>query len=429
MRFWAVIAATFVVLAVICGLEPPLGDGWGHFIGSRVPITWDGFQEAMKMGYEHGNPRWGQIPLNLSYRAWWIPTLISPLMITSGLLCMTTILGARFPNPRDPKDTWLFIRVLATALATTPQVGAIWFYRPICTNYMYPLALQLLWLVPYRFLAARSPNKKIGSLVLAIAIVPVGLLAGAGNEHTGLGLAVAALVCIVIAARRDRMVPLWSLTGLAALVAGYVFLLTAPGQQMRYGGIAAQQTSVLDPIFERGVLGNLSALGLLLAWASPMLIVVAASVRVERWIPSKAVRRQLLVYLGIGAIFFGTALLSPRLGSRLLLATSTVLALILGTIMIELEAHERAARWCRRACATIAIVFLAASLVVNVTTGIQGIERKRLLMTAPAGSVVHMPGYTFAAPTPFAWGDDLRNNTLRERTAKKIGLEKIIYDE
>lgn len=252
MRFWAVIVATYVVLAVICGLEPPLGDGWGHFARSLDPWSTDTFVESVKLAYEHGNPRWGQIPLALSYRAWWIPALISPLMIVATLVAMTALLRARFPRPRDPADTWLFVWVLAAAIATTPQVGAIWFYRPICTNYIYPLALQLLWLVPYRFLAARAPRSKLGSLVLALAIIPLGAIAGAGNEHTGLGLAIAALVCIVVAWRRDRMIPLWSLTGLAALIAGYVFLLTAPGQQLRYGGLAAQQSSLVEPLFDRG---------------------------------------------------------------------------------------------------------------------------------------------------------------------------------
>jgi hypothetical protein len=428
LRFWAVIAATYVVLAVICGLEPPLGDGWGHFSGSRTPITWDLFAEQVTMAYEHGNPRWGQIPLSLSYRVWWIGTLISPLMIVLMLLAMTALLRARWPNPRDSKDTWLFVRVLATALATTPQVGAIWFYRPICTNYIYPMALQLLWLVPFRFLAARPPDKKIGSLVLAIAIVPLGVLAGAGNEHTGIGLVIAALICVVVAFRRDRMIPLWTLTGLAALIAGYVFLLTAPGQQLRYGGLAAQQSSLVEPLFDRGLVGNLGILGLLLAWASPMLIVVAVSVRAARWRPSRAVKAQLLVYFALAVVLFGTALLSPRLTARLLLATSTVLALGLGTIMIDLDAHERASRWTRRACFAIAALFFAGALVVNVTTGIQGRTRLDHLLSAPAGSVVHIEPYTFAPPTPFAWGDDLRNNALRERTARRLGLARIDYD-
>jgi hypothetical protein len=429
LRFWAVIAATYVVLAVICAAEPVLGDSWGHFAHARTPLTWDGFVRSVEMAYEHGNPRWGQIPLALSFRAWWIPALISPLMILGTLVAMTALLRARWPNPRDPKDTWLFVRVVAAAIATAPQIGAIWFYRPICTNYVYPLALQLLWLVPYRFLAARTPDKKIGSIILAIAIVPLGLLAGAGNEHTGLVLASAALVCIVVALKRDRMIPLWSVTGLAALVAGYVFLLTAPGQQERYRGLAAAQQSLVEPLIDRGILGNLGALGLLLAWASPMLIVVAVSVRTARWRPSPAVRAQLFVYLAIAAIAFGTSLLSPRLTTRLLFATSTVLALGLGVIMIELESHARAAHWLRRASVAIAAVFFAASLLVNIATGIQGRQRQEQLSSAAPGTVVHVPPYTFSLPTPFAWGDDLRNVAVQERTARKLGLQKIVYDD
>jgi hypothetical protein len=429
LKFWAVIAATFVVLAVICGLEPPLGDAWGHFVGARTPMSWDTFTELAKGAYENGNPRWGQIPLAMSYRAWWIPTLISPLMILGGLVAMMTLLRARWPQPRDPKDTWLFVRVLAAALATTPQVGAIWFYRPICTNYVYPLALQLLWLVPYRFLAARAPATKLGSLWLAIAIVPLGALAGAGNEHTGLALVATAIACTVIAWRRDRMIPLWALTGLAALIAGYVFLLTAPGQQMRYGGLAAQQGSVMQPVFDRGVLGNLAQLGLLLAWASPMLIVVALSARAAKWRPSLAMRRQLLLCAVIAAIAFGTALLSPRFTPRLLFATSTVVAFALGAIMIDLEAHDRAARWMRRACATIAIVFCVGALVVNITTGLEGRTRTATLIAAPANTAVHVARYTFVWPTPFSWGDDLRSAIVRKRVAQKFELAEIVFDD
>lgn len=429
MRLWAVIAATFVVFAVICGLEPPLGDGWGHFARARQPMDWDMFVDAAKTAYATGNPRWGQIPLALSYRTWWISTLISPAMIVATLLASMAIIRARWPRPRDRADAWLFVRVLAAAIATTPQVGAIWFYRPICTNYIYPLAVQLLWLVPYRFLAARAPASRFGSLLLALALVPLGLIAGSGNEHTGIGLAVAALVCMVVAARRDRMLPLWSLTGLAALVVGNVFLLTAPGQQLRYGGLAAQQGSLVEPLFDRGLLGNLGVLGLLLAWASPMLLVVGMSIRAARWRPSPAVRRQLLAYLALAIVVFGTALLAPRLTSRLLLATSTVLALGLGVIMVELDEHARAARWLRRACAGIALVFVAASLVINITTGIEGRARAAHLTEAPTGSVVHITPFTFAWPTPFAWGDDLRARSLRERTARKLELDQIVYDE
>ncbi len=431
MRLWAVILASYVVLAIICAAEPVLGDSWGHFARARTPLTWDGFVRSIETAYEHGNPRWGQIPLALSFRAWWIPALISPLAILGTLLAMTTLLRARWPDPRDPDDARLFVRVLAAAIATAPQLGAIWFYRPICTNYVYPLALQLLWLVPYRFLAARPGEKKSGSILIsiliAIAIVPLGALAGAGNEHTGIVLAVAAIVCIVVAAKRDRTIPLWSVTGLASLIAGYVVLLTAPGQLERYRGVAAMQPSIIHSVIDRGVLANLGALGLLVAWASPMLIVVGVAVHRARWRPSPAVRARLYVYLVLGSVAFGTALLSPRFTPRLLLATSTILALALGTIMIELESHERAARWLRRACMAIVAVFFAASLVVHITTGVEGRERSDRLSRAALGAVVHVSPYTFVLPTPFSWGDDLRDVAVQKRTARKLGLAKIVY--
>jgi len=339
--FFSLLIVLTITLAVICTCEPVEGDAWGHYIAAQRPFTWDHFVAVAKGSYLHGNPRWGQLVLAVMFHAPIAAAVMSALIIVAILLLSMALIRARWPRPNDPADGWLLVQVLAIAILTTPQFGAIWFYRPNCTNYVYPLAVQLVWLVPYRFLAARSVASPWW---LAFAMVPLGLLAGAGNEHTGIGLAVAAIALTCIGWSRDRTLPAWSITGVLALAAGYVALLLAPGQHERYGGLANQQ-GTLERIADRGVIGNLSIIGALVAWLSPTLVVtlLLAGRRIARTPP-----RAIVGFLAIAAVMIATALGAPKVPLRLLAAPATMVALALGVFLVELATDRAKARRLRR---------------------------------------------------------------------------------
>ena len=411
-----------VTLFVICTCEPVEGDGWGHYFAAHEPLSWERLVWYAKAGYLHGNPRWGQLVLIASFHAPVLAAAVSALVIVGVLVVSMTLVRARWPRPHDPADGWLLVQVLATAIATTPQFGAVWFYRPNCTNYVYPLLVQLAWLVPYRFLAARAPVAG-RAWWLALAMIPLGLLAGAGNEHTGIGLIVAALACTGIAWWRDRALPAWTLTGIVALVAGYVALLAAPGQLARYGGLANEH-SIIGRIAARGVVGNLGVIALLVAWTGPMIVIVAAIA--GRRLRAAISGRTIAGFAAIAAVMTATALAAPRVPSRLLVAPATMVALALGVFMLELATHRAKARALRIISIAIASITLAVTLAIVIVTGIEGRARLRQLESAPRGSVVCVDPYTFAAPTPFSWGDDFRSPHVVARVARAFGLRGIV---
>jgi hypothetical protein len=417
--FFGLLVVLTITLVAICMCAPVQGDEWPHYRTAQGPLTWSRFAWLAEASYMHGNPRWGQLVLTTLFHERVVLAVLSALMIVAVLVLSMTLVRARWPRPSEPGDTWLLVQVLATAIMTTPQVGAVWFYRPNCTNYVYPLAVQLAWLVPYRFLAARGAPT---SRWLGAAMVPLGLLAGAGNEHTGVGLAIAAVACMYIAWCRHRVLPAWSLIGIAALAVGYIALLAAPGQMVRYGGVAAEQ-GMLDRVFARGLLGTLGVFAMLLAWTSPMVAVVAAiagRVRVSA--------RAVIGFVAVAMVMVVTALAAPRVPSRMLAAPATMVAIALGVFMVELTTQRVRARRLRIASVAISGFALAATLVIFTVTGIEGRARLRAIEAAPRGSVVCAPPYTFALPTPFSWGDDFRNPQLVERVARAYGLAGIRRD-
>jgi hypothetical protein len=421
--FYALLVVLTITLVVIGSCEPIVGDSWGHHFAARTPFSWHRLAMLADTGYYHGNPRWGQLVLATMFYAPTLAAIVSALVIVALLLLSMTLIRARFPRASEPADAWLLVQVLATAIATTPQFGAIWFYRPNCANYVYPLCVQLAWLVPYRFVAAR---RAVAPWWLVVAIIPLGVLAGAGNEHTGVGLAVAAGACTYIAWCRDRALPAWTIAGIAALLAGYVALLAAPGQLVRYGGVGAQQ-SFVERIADRGVIGNVGVLALFVAWLSPMLIVVGiiASRRVPSWRFSS---RAIAGFVAIAAVMVATALAAPRVPARLLVAPATMVALALGVFMIELATHREKARALRAVSLAISGVALAVCLAIFVVTGIEGRARVRQIETAPAGAVICVAPYTFSMATPFSWGDDFRSPIVVDRVARMYKLGKIERD-
>lgn len=422
-RFFAVLGVLTITLAVICACEPVQGDSWGHYLAAHEPLSWEHFVAAAKRSYLHGNPRWGQLVLVAMFHAPLVAAIATALVIVGVLLLSMTLIRGRWPAPRDPADGWLLVQVLATAIATTPQVGAVWFYRPNCTNYVYPLLVQLAWLVPYRFLAVRSPVA-VRTGWLALLMVPLGLLAGAGNEHTGIGLAVAALACTYAGWRRDRTLPAWAITGIVSFIAGHVALLAAPGQCERYGGLANQH-STLGWIAARGVTGNAAVILMLLAWTAPMIAIVftIAGRRRRPLISGRAIAG----FIAVAAIMVVTCLAAPRVPSRMLVAPATMIALALGVFMLELSTHEAKGRALRAVSLAISASALAATLAVSIVTGIEGRARLRQLETSTPGAVVCVAPYTFTSPTPFSWGDDFRSPNVVAREARAFGLAQIIY--
>jgi hypothetical protein len=225
-----------------------------------------------------------------------------------------------------------------------------------------------------------------------------------------------------IAWSRERRVPVWSFVGVAALLVGYVALLAAPGQMERYAGIGAEH-GVLDRIFARGLLGNVGVFALLVAWTSPMAILVAAIAGRHR-VSNRAIGG----FVAIAAVITATALAAPRVPSRMLGAPATMVALALGVFMVELATNRAKARRLRIASLAISGTALAITLVVFIVTGIEGRARLRAIERAAPASTVCAPAYTFATPSPFSWGDDFRSRVLVKRVARSFGLAAIDRD-
>jgi Family of unknown function (DUF6056) len=401
---WALLVLPLWLVLVLCThWEPVMGDGWGHVAWYRDhPFTLRAIYENGKAIYQFENPRLGQIATLLMYAPGPYHMIVTPLLELGVLALLTVLALGRWPRVRSPDDAFVALLVTALFVACVPQIGAILFYRPFTGNYTFGLALNLLWLVPYRLeLSAPRP----GRIWLAPAILVVGVAAGLCNEHTGLAVLALGLAATLVALRRGQL-RAWMIVGLVALAAGYVALLTAPGQHVRYGGLALQ-AGIADRIVERGVLGNLGVLGRLALALVPMLpLAIAGVVERRRGTALPVTERWVLRALALAGLASTLTLLaSPKIGPRLYVASvALVIAGVAGWLAVQLQRAR-----VRAACAIVAagaLLYVELRVVVAYrVAGPLGAIRLERIQRAAAGTTVAVPLYPVASSRYFL-GDD-----------------------
>jgi hypothetical protein len=401
-----------------------MGDGWHHHSWHRWYSPGVGsLYEFCRGIYIHENPRIGQVATLLSYTPGPYHSIVTPIVELSVLAMLTVLALGRWPSIRRSRDALVAALIAAVLVICTPQIGPLLFYRPFTGNYVFSLALNLLWLVPYRLeVAAARPWRAWLAPLMAV----LGVAAGLGNEHTGLAFLAMGGLATVVAARRSG-VRGWMVAGLVGLAVGYFLLLTAPGQQMRYLGLA-KQASIVERITERGVAGNLRVLGALALAMAPALVLLGIGL-VERWTAGASLARERLarwvpaVVALAGVACMLTLLASPKIGPRLYFAS---VALVAAGLVGWLAAQLRSL-WAHCSCAILAaaaLVYVEARFIAayRVVGPLGAVRLERLERAAP-GSVVTVPRYP-VPPSRYFLGDDFFVSR-RESVAGEYHLQAV----
>jgi hypothetical protein len=260
----AVVVPTWLVLVLGCFWEPVLRDGWPHlWWHDKTDVS---LVEFAVDTYLTNNPRAGQVITWLLYAPGPWHVIITPLVELALFLVLATLVLGRWPSLRRTDDALVVATLVGMFAATCPLIGPMLFYRPYSGNYLYGLVLNLALLVPYRLAlaAAAAPARRTW---LAPLMFVGGLLAGLCNEHTDPALVALVALATVLARRRGHL-RAWMVAGLVGVLAGALLLYFAPGQSMRYDGLATQQ-SVVERIIARGA-NNFDILRPLLRYVTPL---------------------------------------------------------------------------------------------------------------------------------------------------------------
>ncbi len=422
VAFAVLLAALFGAFALAAAWEPTVFDSWIHWGRSRrqgldLAQVWG----TARRDYLGGNPRLGYQFMKLMYSGDAVHTIAEPLAEVGFLFVLAALVVGRWPSPRRADDVAVLALVAAMILvaAPTPVATAMFGYRPWTGNYVFGFLLHLVLFTPYRFHAV-APRPR--HPVLAPVLLVWGALAGLGNEHTGPASIALLVLAMVSFRRRGERLAAWMVSGLVGLVIGFAALLLAPGQSKRYGGVM-EQTTLVDVVLDRGLLGNLRLVGIFLLCTAALLpwLIVARRLRdqpvrgVDRW--------TIAVLVAAGGVVMLTSLVSPQQGWRLLFAPM-VLWIAAAALWIRLRVSRRALLAFGAVSAGVLAFQLGAMLHVHNRAHAPSEVREARVAEAARGSVVVLPPLGFGR-SPWFVGDDLRQATWRRKLADRFHFESV----
>ncbi|MEO6772609.1 MAG: DUF6056 family protein [Kofleriaceae bacterium] len=425
---WAAIVGPIWIVMIACThWEPVQRDGWGHFLWhEHVGLSLGHLWTYAKGMYVHNNPRLGQVLTLLLFTPGPWHAIVTPIVELAMFYLLAALVLGRWPSVRRTDDALLFLVIVALVSLTAPQFGLMLFYRPYTGNYLFGLVLNLAFLIPYRFYL-EAPRTR-GWWWIPILVV-LGFASGMANEHTGPAVVAAAAVVTIVTWRRDRAIAWWAIAGLVAMIAGGITLFEAPGQAIRYQGLASH-ASLLGRIVERGLVADLKMFGTLgyLTETLPWVVIAVVASRAVRPAPAPRTRRWTeLALLATGLLIVVTLLVSPKVGPRLYLGSfAFACAGIAGFVVRRLTT-----RWATAAVAGLSALWLVYAgyqcLTAYHEVGREFTARLELLEHAPPNSVLDLPSYTVER-SRWVLDEDLRDPRIRNTVAFSFGLALIRLD-
>nr|HEX4314854.1 DUF6056 family protein [Kofleriaceae bacterium] len=427
LAWLAIVVPLWVTFALCCAWEPIVRDSWGHLHWHRqVDMSFDVVYEFAKGNYLHNNPRLGQVATFLMMTPGPWHWLITPLIELAMFYLATALVLARWPSVRRADDAYAFVVTTAVVAVCSPVIGQMLFYRPFTGNYLVGMVLDLAWLVPYRFAGEAGATRRPASIAIAAALgmFVLGFAGGECNEHVAPAIG---LLAAAFAWPRRREPRPWMIAGALGLIAGWIALLVAPGQDIRYNALATE-TGTLGRIAERGVLDDLWLVvkpDLYLLAALPWLAIAAIGRVRGGAAPLSPPTRLALLALGAASVVIAVTLLgSPKQGERLYFAAVVLAAIAIAGWLVAV-ARTRGLRIAAVAVSALVLaVICERCLETYYVVGRESAARIELLDRAAPGSVVTVPRYTREHSRWFL-GEDFDADDHRHLVAHDFGLADI----
>jgi hypothetical protein len=258
----------------------------------------------------------------------------------------------------------------------------------------------------------------------------LGFASGMSNEHTGPAIVAIASVGTFVCWRRDRNISWWAIAGVLAMIAGGIALFKAPGQAIRYRGLA-NEGSMLSRILDRGFVENFKIVGSLFVFMLPTITWGALAVvarRVQRPEPTSLQRKWSELALAVTSFaIILTLLASPKVGSRLFLGSVALgVAAMAGLVVRQLA--TRWSQWVAAGMSALVLLFVGYKCISAYhEVGPEFTARLDALSHAPMNSVLDLPSYTVTR-SRWVLDDDLRIKQIRDGVSFSFGLALIRLD-
>jgi hypothetical protein len=136
-------------------------------------------------------------------------------------------------------DLLLFAGVNFLVYLFQPVFGETILWLTGSANYLWGTSFILLFMLPYRLYDGQRPLKY--TLLKSAGMLLLGVIAGWTNENTAAAMLLMTVAFVWFYHSQKWKVPAWTIAGLIGAIAGYLFMILAPGNffraELRTGGM------------------------------------------------------------------------------------------------------------------------------------------------------------------------------------------------
>ena len=158
-------------------------------------------------------------------------------------LCFVVFSLLLYANIKERKKydylLYLLIQVFVWNFCVDFSQTVLWLSG--ACNYLWGMTIILAFVTAYRYLLDQGENVK-SKVWVPVAMFPLGVLAGWGNENTSGGAGLLLLLFTIQYFCKKKRLESWMFTGMGGMAIGFGFLLLAPGNAVRGAIVKAEET-------------------------------------------------------------------------------------------------------------------------------------------------------------------------------------------
>lgn len=332
---------------------------------------------------------------------------------------------------------WIIIGIHFSLWFFIPAYGESFYWLIGSCNYLHCLTIILIYLIPFTYYFENYKNiqncKKTFSFLFSIPFAFLGALAGDSTENSGIAIITVTALFIVKTIIDKKSLQPWMFTGLIGTIAGLIFLLLSPGQQIRAssaGGLGNIFSWIKNAVFITMDVFDYLAVPLFL-----LIVVLVAVFVTNKNLQLKDFTTFLVFFIGAGASIY-CMIIPPQFPGRAW-TVSVVFALIgFGRLFKMIKISEKFFRRTVASVIVLAIICFGTSYIDAYLdlkqTKIMADNRKSTIEQAIENQkydVLLEPIYGFTKYNSYSPHGDLSPNSEEwpnTSIAKYYGVEKVI---
>lgn len=242
--FWICVGGVLLLMLILNFFTPMVADDYSYSLNRVTRERIASFQDILESQYNHYFT-WGgrNVVHTLAQLFLWIGKPFFTVMNSIAYTAFSLVLYAHANCGSGRKyQPFLYLLINLALWFAVPVFGQTTLWLVGSCNYLWGSLIIFSFLLPYRYALQDASGK--GTWWKIPVWLLLGILAGWCNENTS-GMAVMLTVLFLVRyVVRNRKVPIWGISGLIGVTAGFVIMILAPGNYARSDLFVQEQSTI-----------------------------------------------------------------------------------------------------------------------------------------------------------------------------------------